>query len=205
MDLSSLYPLFWKTKFGSGVSHPDIFMIWFGGIDFRYRLSRKKKKIELDIRTHIPKFQYLFTTLSHTCIEFRHVDALPEAATIEMNTSEVFFYKRIRQPDTKTSTVQWDDRANYLLNPSLHEVQTFAEPNDLVQQIALGNPNGFSNKEITIHALGQFVYFFQRSIHDLYRWSMLLRRASMRNSWKKILGTKRGYFLLAHRHEVTGH
>ena len=97
MSMSSFYPLFHKTKLGLGVSHPDIFMTWVGGIDFSYRLSRKKKSITLSLATYLPIFQHLSSILSHQHIDVYSVEDLPSSTKLALSSGGTIFCKTIRK------------------------------------------------------------------------------------------------------------
>ena len=95
MSVSSFYPLFHKTKLGLGVSHPDIFMTWVGGIDFLYRLSRKKNRVQLTTATHQPIFQHLSNILSHQNIDVYSIDDLPSSTKLALSGGGTVFCKTI--------------------------------------------------------------------------------------------------------------
>ena len=88
-------------------------------------------------------------------------------------------------------------RDSIVFNGKTHKIKELMYSWDLFQLNVLDNPQAHTSKEITKHGLSQFVHSFSGALHNLHRWSLLLRRASMRNSWKELLNTKKGYFHLA--------
>lgn len=197
MSVSSFYPLFHKTKLGLGVSHPDIFMTWVGGVDFSYRLSRKKKGIQLYISTHLPMFQHLSTILSYQSIDVYSIDDLPSSTKLALSGGGAVFCKTICKDSSDIFYVENVQRDTIVLNGRTHTMQELICSWEQFQLNILDNPYGYTSKEITKHALIQFVKKFPNVVQNLQRWSLLLRRGSMRNSWKELLSTKKGYFLLA--------
>ncbi|MAA78270.1 MAG: hypothetical protein CL916_03345 [Deltaproteobacteria bacterium] len=197
MSVSSFYPLFRKTKLGLGVSHPDIFMTWVGGIDFSYRLSRKKKSITLSLATYLPIFQHLSSILSHQHIDVYSVEDLPSSTKLALSSGGTVFCKTIRKDGSEIFHVNDVHKDAIILNGRTHTIQELMCSWDLFQLHVLENPHEYTCKEITRRALIQFVHSFSSALHNLDRWSLLLRRASMRNSWKDLLNTKKGYFILA--------
>ena len=197
MSVSSFYPLFHKTKLGLGVSHPDIFMTWVGGIDFLYRLSRKKNRIQLTTATHLPIFQHLSNILSHQTIDVYSIDDLPSSTKLALSGGGTVFCKTVHKDRWDFFHVNDVYQNVILLNGRTHTFQELRCSWDLFQLNVLANPHGYTAKEITKHALVQFVHSFPQALQNLHRWSLLLRRGSMRNSWKELLSTKKGYFLLS--------
>ena len=197
MGAFSFYPLFHKTKLGTGVSHPDIFMTWVGGIDFLYRLSRKKKSIQLTTTTHMPIFQNLSTILSYQHVDVYSIEDLPSATKLALSGGGVVFCSMTRKEHCEISHVDDVSRDSILVNGKTHTFKELMFSWERFRLHVLCNPDGYTSKEITKHVLIQFVHSFPQAIDNLHRWSLLLRRGSMRNSWKELLHTKKGYFLLA--------
>lgn len=197
MSTSSFYPLFRKTKLGLGVSHADIFMIWVGGIDFVYRLSRKKKRIRLQLHTHQPMFQHLSDVLSHEIVDVYSITDLPSASKLALSGGGAVFCRASKGEYKEVFRIDRVQQSSFVLNGQIHHNNQLALCWDRFQLHILDNPKGYTSQEITLKSLLRFMEDFPTMHQNLRRWSLLLRRASMRNSWKEILTTRNGYFSLA--------
>jgi hypothetical protein len=197
MNGSSFYPLFQKTKLARGISHPDIFMIWVGGIDFVYQLSRKKKGIQLRLLTQQPMFQFLSGILSHHLIEVYSAQDLPSSARLAMSGGGAVFCVATKGSTRETFHVERVQTSSLVLNGRTHSMDTFGVQWDVFQLHIIENPHRISAQEITLSSLSRFSSRYKNVLEHLNRWLLLLRRASMRNNWKDLLRTREGYFLLA--------
>lgn len=197
MSVSSFYPLFRKTKLGAGVSHTDIFMIWVGGIDFVYRLSRKKKSIQLRLNTHQPMFQHLSEVLNHQIVDVYAIKDLPSSSKLALSGGGTVFCQASNAEGSEIFRLDRTQGSTLLLNGRTNHIDELALRWERFQLHIVQNPHSYTSKDITQRALARFVHYFPTMRQHLRRWSLLLRRASMRNSWKELLARRKGYFLLA--------
>ena len=197
MSVSSIYPLFQKTKIGQGVSHTDIFMLWLGGIDFVYQLSRKKQQLHLSLHTNLPNLHFLSPRITHHSIDIYSVCDLPSTAQLALSGGGDVFCSAKHGQNESWFYVSASNSSSLIMNGQSWSLPSLQAMNSHFQLHILENPQQISSVVITKQMMKRFVEKY-RTVHaNIKRWLLLCRRASMRNNWMELLETREGYFQIA--------